>query len=135
MAGEVKRPSRSRLVALVQRFVQAESWSASRVLVERYPALLSPDADDILTDLRALASAQGDSASTRAFEAHQALLRRYQEVGGAAFDEVIAPSGPAALRPWWIAAESAYELYRARPGRAAAAQPSTPSCPSCRMTA
>jgi hypothetical protein len=100
--------------------VQAESWSASQVLVDQHPALLSPEADDILTDLRALASARGDSASARALEAHQALLRRCREVGGAAFDEVIAPSVPAALRPQWIAAEAAYERYRARPGRAAA---------------
>ena len=120
MAGEVKWPSQSRLVALVQRFVQAGSWAASRVLAERHPVLLSPDADDILTDLCALASARGDSASARAFEAHQALLRRYREAGGTAFDEVIAPNVPAALRPQWIAAETAYESYRARPGRAAA---------------
>jgi hypothetical protein len=120
VAGGVKRPSRPRLVALVQRFVQAESWAASRVLVERHPVLLSPDADDVLTDLGALASAQGDNASARAFAAHQALLRRYRQVGGTAFDEVTAPNVPAALRPQWIAAETAYESYRARPGRSAA---------------
>jgi hypothetical protein len=92
VAGEVKWPSRSWLVALVQRFVQAESWAASRVLVERHPVLLSPDADDILSDLCALASARGDSASARAFEVRQTLLRRYREAGRTAFDEVIAPT-------------------------------------------
>ena len=116
----VNGPRRSRLVTLVQRFVQADSWSASRVLAERHPALLSGDADDILTSLRALASARGDGAAVHTFEVHQALLRRYREVGGAAFDEVIAPGVPAALRSQWIAAEAAYERYRARPSRAAA---------------
>ena len=116
----VNGPRRSRLVTLVQRFVQADSWSASRVLVERHPALLSGDANDILTSLRALASARGDGAAVHTFEVHQALPRRYREVRGPAFDEVIAPGVPAALRPQWIAAEAAYERYRARPSRAAA---------------
>ncbi len=113
-------PRRSRLVTLVQRFVRADSWPASRALVERHPALLSVGADDILTELRALASSRGDSAAQHALEVHQSLLRRYREVGDAAFDELLAPGVPTALRSQWIAAEAAYERYRARPGRAAA---------------
>ena len=46
----MRRPRRSRLVTLVQRFVEADSWPASLVFLERPPALLSGDADDILTD-------------------------------------------------------------------------------------
>ena len=120
MAAKITRPRRSRLVTLVQRFVQADSWPASREFVERHAALVSDDADDILTGLRALASARGDSAAAHAFEVHQDVLRRYRKVGGAAFDDLIAPDVPAALRPQWVAAEAAYERYRARPSRAAA---------------
>jgi hypothetical protein len=113
-------PRRSRLAALVQRFIRADSWPASQALVERHPALLSDGADDILTEWRALASSRGDRAAEHALEVHQSLLRRYREVGDAAFAEVLAPGVPAALRPSWIAAEAAYERYRARPSRAAA---------------
>ena len=93
------------------------------------------DANDILTSLRALASARGDGAAVHTFEVHQALPRRYREVRGPAFDEVIAPGVPAALRPQWIAAEAAYERYRARPGRAAADAAIEDISPSCSTTA
>jgi hypothetical protein len=111
---------RSRLVALVRRFVEADSWPASLVFLERHAALLTDAADDILTDLCALASARGDGAAAQAFEAHRAALRGYRELGAAAFDELIAAGMPAALRPGWAAAETAYQRYRARPGRATA---------------
>lgn len=116
----MRRPRRSRLVTLVQRFVEADSWPASLVFLERHPALLSGDADDILTDLRALASARGDSAAAHTFEVHQTVLRGYLKLGAAAFDELIAPGVPATLRAGWVAAEAAHERYRARPSRQAA---------------
>ena len=93
---------RSRLTRLIQRFVEAESWSASRVFVERHPALLSDDADEVLTGLLDAASARVDGAAAHAYEVHRAALRRYRERGAAAFDELIAPSVPAALRPRWV---------------------------------
>jgi hypothetical protein len=111
---------RSRLTRLVRRFVEAESWAASRVLAERHPVLLSDEADEALTGLIAAASARGDRAAARAYDAHRAALRRYREHGAAAFDELIAPSIPAGLRPQWVAGEAAYERYRDRPSRAAA---------------
>lgn len=111
---------RSGLTRLIQRFVQADSWAASRVFVERHRALLSDDADEVLTGLLDAASARGDGAAAHTYEVHRAALRRYRECGAAAFDELIAPSVPAALRPRWVAAEAAYERYRGRPGRAAA---------------
>ena len=81
---------RSRLVSLVRQFVEADSWSASRVFVERHPALLSADADEILADLQAVASARGDSAAAHTFEVHQAagtvLGERYQRYSGPAAD-------------------------------------------------
>ena len=115
-----RRRRRSRLVALVRRFVEADSWPASLVFLERHAALLTDDADDILTDLYALASPQGDGVAAQTFEAHRAALRRYRKLGAAAFDELIAPGVPAALRSGWAAAETAYERYRARPSRATA---------------
>lgn len=115
-----RRPRRSRLVTLVQRFVEADSWSASLAFLERHPALLAGDADDILTDLHALASACGDSVAAHTFEVHQTALRRYRKLGAAAFDELIAPGVPATLRADWVAAEAAHERYRAHPSREAA---------------
>jgi hypothetical protein len=114
------RVRRSRLTQLIQRFVEADSWAASRVLAERHRALLSDDADELLTGLLDAAAARGDHATAHAYEAHRAALRRYREHGAAAFDELIAPGVPAALRPRWVAAEAAYEHYRSRPGRATA---------------
>jgi hypothetical protein len=115
-----RQPHRSRLVALVQRFVEADSWQASKAFLERHTALLSDEADDVLADLRALAYARGDRAAAHTFEAHQAALRRYRDLGAAAFDELIAPDVPARLRSGWLAAEAAYEQCRARPSGAAA---------------
>jgi tetratricopeptide (TPR) repeat protein len=116
----VAKLRRSGLTRLIQRFVEADSWAASRVFVERHRALLSDDADEVLTGLLDAASARGDGAAAHTYEVHRAALRRYRECGAAAFDELIAPSVPAALRPRWVAAEAAYERYRGRPGRAAA---------------
>lgn len=116
----MKGPRRARLAALVRQFVEADSWSASRVFAERHPALLSDDADGILADLHALASARGDGATAHSFEIHQAVLRRYRELGAAAFDELIAPGVPDVLRLQWTAAEAAHERFRARSSRAAA---------------
>jgi hypothetical protein len=112
--------NRSRLTRLIQQFVAAGSWAASRVIADRHPVLLSDDTDEILTGLLAAASARGDGAAAHGYEAHRAALRRYRERGAAAFDELIAPSVPPALRPRWVAAEAAYERYRARPSRATA---------------
>jgi len=116
----VARLRRSSLTRLIQRFVEADSWAASRVFTERHRALLSDAADEVLTGLRDAASARGDGAAAHTYEVHRAALRRYRECGAAAFDELIAPSVPTTLRPRWVAAEAAYERYRGRPCRATA---------------
>lgn len=111
---------RGHLATLVRRFVETESWAASRVFAERHPELLSNDADAVLSWLRDAAADRGDAVAARAYESHQRVLRRYRECGAAAFDELIAPGVPEALRPRWVGAEAAYERYRARPSRATA---------------
>jgi hypothetical protein len=116
----VDKRRRSHLAALVRRFVGADSWAASREFAERHPELLSADADAVLTWLRDGAVGRGDAAAARAYEKHQEVLRRYREHGASVFDELIAPGVPEALRPRWVAAEAAYERYRARPSRVTA---------------
>ena len=111
---------RARVATLVRRFVDAESWAASRVFAERHPELLSGDADAVLAWLREDAAGRGDTAAARAYENHQRVLRQYREHGACVFDELIAPEVPGALRPRWVAAEAAYERYRARPSRVTA---------------
>jgi hypothetical protein len=118
--GTVDKRQRARLATLVRRFVEAESWAASRVFAERHPELLSGDADAVLTWLRDAAADRGDAVAARAYADHQRVLRRYREHGASAFDELITPGVPGALRPRWVAAEAAYERYRARPGRTTA---------------
>ena len=111
---------RARVATLVRRFVDAESWAASRVFAERHPELLSGDADAVLAWLREDAAGRGDTVAARAYENHQRVLRQYREHGACVFDELIAPEVPGALRPQWVAAEAAYERYRARPSRVTA---------------
>lgn len=111
---------RSRLTELIKRFVEADSWAASWVFAERHRALLSDDADEVLTGLLDAASTRDDGAAAHAYEVHRAALRRYREHGPEAFDELIAPGIPDVLRPCWVAAEAAYERYRGRPCRATA---------------
>ena len=111
---------RARLATLVRQFVEAESWATSRVFAERHPELLSSDADAVLTWLRDAAADRGDAVAARAYADHQRVLRRYREHGASAFDELITPGVPGALRPRWVAAEAAYERYRARPSRTTA---------------
>jgi hypothetical protein len=116
----VDKRRHARLAALVRRFVDADSWAASRVFAERHAELLSDDADAVLTGLWDAAASRGDAAAARVYASHQAVLRRYREQGASVFDELIAPDVPSALRPRWVTAEAAYERYRARPGKVTA---------------
>lgn len=98
------------LEVAVARFVGADSWSGSRVVVERHPELLTDAADALLTQM---AGETGDANTAQAFRTHRDLLRRCRERGVAAvFDELIAPGVPADLRARWAAAEQAHERYR-----------------------
>jgi tetratricopeptide (TPR) repeat protein len=111
---------RGRLVSLVRQFVEAESWSASRLILEQQTALDSDDAEAILRDLQAAAQGQDDDVAASRFETHRRLLRSYRDVGVAAFDDLIAPEVPEPLRRRWVDAEIAYERFRAAASRATA---------------
>jgi hypothetical protein len=97
------------LEVAVARFVGADSWSGSRVVVERHPELLTDAADALLTQM---AGETDDAHAAQAFRTHRDLLRHCRERGVAAvFDELIAPGVPAGLRARWAAAEQAHERY------------------------
>lgn len=119
-AGVTGRRGR-RLQRLMMRFVAADSWAASREILERHPVLLSDEADAVLAGLAVRAAAEGDDDGASSFEAHRAVLLRCRVAGPGVLDELIAGDVPAPLRARWVAAEGAYECYRSRPGRAAVA--------------
>ncbi len=137
-----------RLVEVVQRFVEADSWAAARVLAEREPRLVTDAADGVLTDLIAQARGRDDEAWLRTFTEHRDVLRRCRSDGLHRLDELIGDGVPELLRERWVEAELAYERYRRQPtpdrmdaalraagavvGQPASADPTTG--PRCRAT-
>jgi hypothetical protein len=119
-AGVTGRRGR-RLQRLMMRFVTAESWAASREIMQRHPVLLSDEADAVLAGLAARATAEGDDHSASSFEARRSVLLRCRVAGPGVFEELMAGDVPAPLRARWVAAEGAYERYRSRPGRSTVA--------------
>jgi tetratricopeptide (TPR) repeat protein len=119
-AGVTGRRGR-RLQRLMMRFVAADSWAASREVLERHPVLLSDEADAVLARLAVRAAADGDDHGASLFEAHRAVLLRCRVAGPGVFDELTAGDVAAPLRARWVAAEGAYERYRVRPGRSTVA--------------
>ncbi|HNU06073.1 MAG TPA: tetratricopeptide repeat protein, partial [Anaerolineae bacterium] len=80
------------LLPLIKQFIQAESWNASRRIVEQHPELLSDEADELLEVLIASAHVQNDNRAVQMFEEHRSLLRRCREAGIArAFVEKMLP--------------------------------------------
>ena len=106
-----------RLVAAVRQFVEADSWAASRVTVEREPRLLTDAADGVLAALVAEAARHGDEDAERVFAAHRKTLRRVRIGGLARLDELIGDGVPQPLRSRWVEAELSYERYRQEPTR------------------
>jgi tetratricopeptide (TPR) repeat protein len=99
---------------LVDLFVEADTWAASRALVERHPELLTDSAEDLLARSARDAEGVGDEHRAHVFEAHRELLGRCREAGIAeAFDEVMGAGMPAALRPGWADAAAAQDRYLA----------------------
>jgi hypothetical protein len=107
-----------RLVAAVREFVEADSWAASRVTVEREPRLLTDATDEVLAALLAEAARHGDEDAERVFAAHRATLREVRARGLVHLDELIGDGVPPPLRSRWAEAELAYERYRREPTRA-----------------
>jgi hypothetical protein len=76
------------LFDVIQSFVQADTWAASQRIVEAHPELLSDEADQLLSQLVAIAGQQGDAQAEGAFTEHRQLLAQCRQVGvEAAFAE------------------------------------------------
>jgi CHAT domain-containing protein len=109
---------RRRLSRLLDEFIEAPTWQASRRILERHPELASDAADELLGELGAAAHAEGDAEAEGVYEEYRALLRRCRAIGVAqafaelsddggqqGFDELFAliEAGSAALRRYWVA--------------------------------
>ncbi|MDQ7030286.1 MAG: hypothetical protein Q9O62_11165 [Ardenticatenia bacterium] len=66
------------MLEAIRAFINADTWTESRRVLEAHPELLSDEADDLLGQL---AEAQEDERARRLVEQHRALLRRCREVG------------------------------------------------------
>lgn len=71
------------LLQAIQAFVRADTWAASRRVVERHPELLSDETLALFERLIAAARAQGDTDAGRILVEHRDLLRRCRTVGAA----------------------------------------------------
>jgi CHAT domain-containing protein/tetratricopeptide (TPR) repeat protein len=69
------------LLNTLQAFIQADTWPASRQVVEAHPELLSDETDALLGQLIGGAQDQGDENAVRVLGEHRALLRRCREEG------------------------------------------------------
>ncbi len=69
------------LLQTLSSFVQAESWSESRRVLDSHPELLSAEAERLLAILIQEAERQGDEKSRRGLELRRTLLQRCREVG------------------------------------------------------
>jgi CHAT domain-containing protein/tetratricopeptide (TPR) repeat protein len=72
-------PNPERLLALLQQFINAPSWDASRRIVEQHPELLTEEADALLA--RVLEAYRNDPRAQRLLNEHRDLLRRCREDG------------------------------------------------------
>jgi hypothetical protein len=78
----------SPVLRALQAFIFAETWDASRHVVEAHPELLGDEVDALLGQLIESAQEQGDDDTLRVLEEHRALLRRCRQAGvDAAFAE------------------------------------------------
>ena len=76
--------SASPVLRVLQAFIFAETWDASRQVAEEHPELLGDEVDVLLGQLIQSAREQGDDDTLRVLEEHRALLRRCRETGVAA---------------------------------------------------
>ena len=67
--------------SVLQAFVAAANWTASRRLLDQHPELLTDAADTLLSHVLRDARGAGHSTAAALFETHLALLRRCREVG------------------------------------------------------
>ena len=69
------------LFDLMQAFIQADTWATSQRIIEAHPELLSEEADQLLSQLAAVARQQGDAQAEGAFTEHRQLLAHCRQVG------------------------------------------------------
>jgi hypothetical protein len=76
------------LFDVIQAFIQTDTWATSQRVIEAHPELLSDEADQLMSQLVAVARQQGDTQAEGAFTEHRQLLARCRQVGvEAAFAE------------------------------------------------
>lgn len=82
MEAEMRRAlAQQPLLQALDQFIRAESWLASRRVVQEHAALLEPEADTLLAQLIAQAQSQGDANGERVLSEHRELLRACREEG------------------------------------------------------
>jgi hypothetical protein len=69
------------LVQTLFSFIQCNTWSESRRIVEEHAELLSDEADALLGQLLDSARQRNDDNALRSFEEHRALLQRCRDAG------------------------------------------------------
>jgi CHAT domain/Tetratricopeptide repeat len=114
--GQVADRRRRRLSRLLDEFIEAPTWQASRHVLERHPELAGDEADELLGELGAAARADGDLEAAGVYEEYRELLRHCRAVGVArtfaelshdgddhGFEELraLVEGGSAALRRFW----------------------------------
>ncbi|MGH3693056.1 MAG: CHAT domain-containing protein [Pseudonocardiaceae bacterium] len=74
-------PEQLAILPIMFEFVRANSWAASRQVIEEHPELLSDAADQLCLRLIQAAELQNDQAATRSFTQHRRLLLRARNEG------------------------------------------------------
>lgn len=70
-----------RIARLVDRLVESPDWDTTRVLLSRYPELVSQAAEDHLAGLAESAVEDGDRETAAVYRFHRELIRRCRETG------------------------------------------------------
>lgn len=77
----VSSPPSEEMVSIIARFIQAENWAASREVLDRYPELLSHEANIAFQALIQAALEADDQGRLNSLVSHHELLRAAQELG------------------------------------------------------
>lgn len=77
----VSSPPSEEMVRIIAKFIQAENWTASREVLDRYPELLSHEANAAFQALIQAALEAGDQGRLNSLVSHHELLRAAQELG------------------------------------------------------
>jgi len=77
----VSSPPSEEMVSIIAQFIQAEDWAASRKVLERYPELLSHEANFAFQALIQAALEADDQGRLNSLVSHHELLRAAQELG------------------------------------------------------